>query len=119
MATTGRSRELGSAAKNRQGLTRWGRVCEVVRAEPYELVWRTVPTRLYPDSSEWTIRLTPDSRGTRIEQSYEIVKSSVLEPLYATLLPAHRDRREALRRDLERIGEIAAAEASQVSATQR
>ena len=105
--------------KNRQGLTRWGRVCEVVRAEPYELVWRTVPTRLYPDSSEWTIRLTPDSRGTRIEQSYEIVKSSVLEPLYATLLPAHRDRREALRRDLERIGEIAATEASQVSATQR
>lgn len=105
--------------ENRQGLTRWGRVCEVVRSEPYELVWRTVPTRLYPDSSEWRIRLTPDSMGTRIEQSYEIVKSSVLEPLYATLLPAHRDRRDALRRDLERIGEIAATEASQVSATQR
>src|SRR5262245_30464688 len=37
--------------RNKQGLLRWGRLCEVVSAEPHELVWRTVPTRVYPDST--------------------------------------------------------------------
>ncbi len=93
--------------RNRHGLTRWGRLCEIVRVDPFVLVWRTVPTRLYPDSTEWTIRLTPHEGGTRIEQSYEVLKGSALEPLYATLIPAHRDRLDALRRDLDRIGRIA------------
>ena len=43
--------------RNRAGVFRWGRVCEIVSAEPYELAWRTVPTALYPDSSEWRITL--------------------------------------------------------------
>src|SRR6187431_2471844 len=43
--------------RNRAGLFRWGRVCEIVSAEPFELVWFTVPTALYPDSSEWRITL--------------------------------------------------------------
>jgi len=93
--------------RNKQGLIRWGRLCEVVRVEPYELVWRTVPTRLYPDSTEWALRLAEVEGGTRIEQTFEVVKGSKLEVLYATILPAHRDRTEALRRDLERIGAIA------------
>lgn len=95
--------------RNRQGAFRWGRLCEVVRAEPFELVWRTVPTRLYPDSTEWALRLTREPNGTRIEQTFHVVKGTKLEPLYATVLPAHRDRTEALRHDLERIGQIAAA----------
>lgn len=94
--------------RNEQGLLRWGRLCEVVRAEPYELVWRTVPTRLYPDSTEWTLRLAPVDRGTRIEQTFQVVKGSMLESVYATILPAHRDRTEALRQDLTRIGDLAA-----------
>ena len=93
--------------RNKQGLIRWGRLCEVVRAEPFEIVWRTVPTRLYPDSTEWAIRLTPADEGTRIEQTFQVVKGTKLEPLYATLMPAHRDRTEGLRRDLQRIGETA------------
>jgi hypothetical protein len=93
--------------RNAQGLIRWGRLCEVSSAEPYELVWRTVPTRLYPDSTEWAIRLERVDGGTRIEQTFEIVKGTVLEPVYATILPAHRDRSESLRHDLERIGAIA------------
>ena len=43
--------------RNRAGMFRWGRVCEIVSAEPYELVWGTVPTARYPDSSEWRIAL--------------------------------------------------------------
>ncbi len=91
---------------NRQGLFRWGRVCEVLSVEPYELVWRTVPSILYPDSTEWTMRLLPVEDGTRIEQSFRVVKGTKLEPVYATLLPAHRDRTASLRRDLRRLAEI-------------
>jgi hypothetical protein len=93
--------------RNRQGLVRWGRLCEVVRAEPYELVWRTVPTWLYPDSTEWALRLAPADGGTRIEQAFRVVKGTKLEAVYARLIPAHRDRTEALRADLERIGAVA------------
>lgn len=109
----GGATEAGPGARfrgrNRQGVLRWGRLCEVLRVDPHALVWRTVPTRLYPDSSEWTIRLTPvEGGGTRITQSFEVVKGTVLEPLYAKLAPAHRDRTEALRHDLRRIGSLAA-----------
>lgn len=93
--------------RNKQGLVRWGRLCEILRVEPYELVWRTVPTRLYPDSTEWAIRLERVDGATRIEQSYHVVKASKLEPVYATFLPAHRDRIDALTKDLERIGTLA------------
>jgi hemerythrin-like domain-containing protein len=93
--------------RNRQGLIRWGRLCEVVRVEPYVLVWRTIPTRLYPDSTEWAIRLERCDGGTRIEQSFRVVRGSTLEAFYATVLPAHRDRTDALQRDLERLGVVA------------
>ena len=94
--------------RNKQGLFRWGRLCEISSVEPYELVWLTVPTRLYPDSTEWAIRLAPDDGGTRIEQAFRVVKGTKLEPVYATILPAHRDRMDALKQDLERIGALAA-----------
>ncbi len=93
--------------RNEQGLVRWGRLCEIVSIGHFELVWRTVPTRLYPDSTEWAIRLTPEDEGTRIEQTFRVVKGSKLEPLYATVLPAHRDRTDQLRQDLVRLGEAA------------
>jgi iron-sulfur cluster repair protein YtfE (RIC family) len=93
--------------RNKQGLFRWGRLCEVVRAEPYELVWRTVPSRFYPDSTEWAIRLERVDGGTRIEQTFQLVKGTVLEPVYALFIPAHRDRTDALKQDLERIGALA------------
>ncbi|MEZ5407492.1 MAG: hemerythrin domain-containing protein [Acidimicrobiales bacterium] len=125
------SRWVGGAAEarpgarfrgsNRQGPFRWGRLCEVVRTEPYELVWRTVPGRLYPDSTEWALRLTPadesggDGAGTRIEQTFRVVKGSWLEPIYATVVPAHRQRATALKRDLARIGDVAAGEASRAA----
>jgi hypothetical protein len=96
--------------RNRAGIFRWGRICEVVANEPYELVWRTVPTKLYPDSTEWTIRLRPTHDGTEIEQSFTVVRGAkVLAILYGLVIPTHRDRTAALTEDLRRIGHLAAA----------
>jgi hypothetical protein len=94
--------------RNRQGVFRWGRLCEIVSVGTGEIVWRTVPTRAYPDSTEWSIRVARVDTGTRIEQSFRVVKVTWLEPVYARFLPAHRDRTAALTRDLERIGALAA-----------
>ena len=94
--------------RNRAGLFRWGRVCEVVSAEPHELVWRTVPTPLYPDSSEWRIALDRVDGRTRISQHFRVLRApKVLSALYALVIPAHRDRTTALIADLERLGAVA------------
>ena len=94
--------------RNRAGIFRWGRVCEIVAAEPYELVWRTIPTALYPDSTEWRIRLHSTHGGTKIEQMFTVVRSPrLLETVYATMIPAHRDRIAALTEDLRRLGDLA------------
>ena len=95
--------------RNRAGIFRWGRVCEIVDVHPYEIVWRTVSSARFPDSTEWCIALSPVEGGaTRIEQTFKVVRAPrVLSVLYALLIPAHRDRTEALREDLRRIGEVA------------
>jgi hypothetical protein len=94
--------------RNRAGVFRWGRVCEVVSAAPHELVWRTVPTALYPDSSEWRIALEAVGTGTTISQSFRVLRApKVLAVLYALLIPNHRDRTAALIEDLERLGAVA------------
>jgi len=94
--------------RNRAGIFRWGRVCQILSAEPYELVWRTVPTLLYPDSTEWRISLEEIEGGTKVSQRFEVVRApKVLSVLYALVIPAHRDRTAALRQDLERLGAAA------------
>lgn len=94
--------------RNRAGLFRWGRICEIVAVDPYQLVWRTVPTTLYPDSSEWTITLDATETGTTIEQRFRVIRApQLLDRLYALVIPAHRDRNEALTDDLRRLGKIA------------
>lgn len=96
--------------RNRQRMFRWGRICEVVSADDHELVWRTVPTALYPDSTEWRIAVEPAEGGTMITQRFSVVKATkLLEPVYATMIPDHRDRDAALREDLRRLGAVAAA----------
>ena len=95
--------------RNRAGLFRWGRVCEIVSADPYELVWITVPTALYPDSSEWRITLAKVDAGTRISQQFRVLRApKALAVLYALVIPAHRDRTAALVEDLTRLGTVAA-----------
>lgn len=99
--------------RNHQGLLRWGRVCEVLSADGHELVWRTVPTRLYPDSSIWRIRVEPADGGTRLVQTFEVVRGpKILDPIYATIAPNHRDRDAALREDLRRLGAVARSSAA-------
>jgi Polyketide cyclase / dehydrase and lipid transport len=99
--------------RNRNGIWRWGRLCEIVVVQPGELAWRTVPTRRYPDSSEWRITLHPSGTGTGIEQTFRVLKApKLLEPIYATIIPSHRDRTKALTTDLERLGALAARPAA-------
>ena len=83
-------------------------MCEIVSAEPNELVWRTVPTALYPDSSEWRISLERIDASTRISQHFRVLRApKVLSVLYALIIPAHRDRTAALTEDLQRLGTVA------------
>ena len=50
--------------RNTVGRVRWARTNEMVAVEaPREFSWRTVPTRMYPDSTEWTIPIEPVEGG--------------------------------------------------------
>jgi hemerythrin-like domain-containing protein len=97
---------------NKAGPWSWSRVNEIVVAdEPQTLVWRTIPTLLYPDSSEWRITLSTVDGRTRIVQSFQVLRApAVLARFYSIAVPAHRDRTTGLADDLRRLGEIAAAE---------
>ena len=98
--------------RNRQGIFRWGRVCEVLAAEPPELVWRTVPTTFYPDSTVWRISVTPTEGGTLLEQRFDAVRvPKFLDVVYGVMVPAHRDRAAALTEDLRRLGALASSPA--------
>jgi Polyketide cyclase / dehydrase and lipid transport len=96
--------------RNRLQRMGWARQNELVVADaPRELVWRTVPTRRYADSTEWRIRLEPFAGGTRIVQTYEILHiHPLVDRLFWLLIPAHRDRMPALLEDIRRLGEVAA-----------
>lgn len=95
--------------RNRAGWARWTRTCEIVAVdEPRELVWRTVPSALFPDSTEWRIRLEPAGRGTAITQSFRVLRAPwLLDRLYARMIPSHQDRDARLAEDLARIGAAA------------
>ena len=101
------------AGANRMGRNRWVRVNEVLAADrPRRFSWRTVPSGYYRDSTIWSFDLEPVDGGsrTRITQSFEIVQlNAILDRVFALIVPAHRDRREALAGDLRRLGAVAAA----------
>lgn len=96
--------------RNANGLKRWSRTCEIVEADrPRRVSWRTVPSRLYPDSTLWTYDLAPADGGTRITQSFQVLKlSPFFDRLFYLAIPAHRDRSEALVDDLHNLGTVAA-----------
>lgn len=100
---------------NKNGRMRWSRVCEVTTADaPRTIAWRTVRTRLYPDSSVWTFDLEPTERGCRITQRFDVVSANpIADRLFYALIPAHRDRSAALRQDLVSLGEVAAQPAGE------
>ncbi len=98
---------------NRAGPWSWSRVNEILVAdEPRTLVWRTIPTLLYRDSSQWRITLDRVEGRTRVVQSFQVLRApAVLARVYSIVVPAHRDRTTSLADDLRRLGEIAATEA--------
>ncbi len=88
---------------------KWSRTCTITELELERLlVYRTsggVPS----DSTEWTFRLAPVGGGTRITQSFRILKfPRVMELATVVFNKDHRDRSEALRGDLVRLGELSA-----------
>jgi uncharacterized protein YndB with AHSA1/START domain len=91
--------------KNRRGPLRWSRLNQFFSVrEPEELVWRTMPGGIYSDSVEWRITLTPEAEGTRVRESFEVVKlSKAFERLIGVILPAHKDRAADLADDLGRL----------------
>jgi len=96
--------------RNRRGRTGWTRTCEIVGYEPgREIRWRTIPTSLYRDSTIWTITVEPEgASGSRVTQRYEVVQlSALMDRLMYLLMPAHRDRHDALEADLHRAGDVA------------
>jgi uncharacterized protein YndB with AHSA1/START domain len=97
--------------RNEQGWSRWTRRCEVLTAEaPHTFAFRTVPGRFARDSSLWTFTIEPDGSGTRLTQSYRVLRlNPILDRLLYLIMPAHRDRSGALRDDLERIARLAEA----------
>jgi Hemerythrin HHE cation binding domain/Polyketide cyclase / dehydrase and lipid transport len=95
--------------RNRAGLIRWSRICEVVTATRGEqFAFRTVPEQLDPtrrDSCVWGYHFEPDGTGTRITHYYTLVQPPQpwLLMLYGILMPHHRDARPALRHTLEQL----------------
>jgi uncharacterized protein YndB with AHSA1/START domain len=98
--------------RNRSGWLRWSRICEAVAVEASrELVWRTIPAPLLPDSTEWRIALEPVAGGTRIVQSYQVTRCPGWYAwVVARINPTHIDRSGALADDLRRLGAIAAGD---------
>lgn len=89
----------------------WSRINEVVLAdEPTtcRVAHRAPP--VYPDSSEWTVEFEPVDGGTRITQSYRVLRlpPAVLCRLYPIIAPDHRGRAVGLTADLRRLGALAA-----------
>jgi uncharacterized protein YndB with AHSA1/START domain len=86
---------------------RWSRTCTITELEPERLLVYRTSGGLPADSTEWRFRLEPLDRGTRITQSFRILKFPRAAELATCLFnPPHRDRSDALRGDLARLGEV-------------
>ena len=97
----------GSNKVNRFG---WSRICTVTALEPGRAFAYRTSGGTPPDSTAWSFELRPEGDGTRVVQRYEVLKfPRVMELLTYALVPAHRDRRPALRADLVRLGEVSGA----------
>jgi iron-sulfur cluster repair protein YtfE (RIC family)/uncharacterized protein YndB with AHSA1/START domain len=96
---------------NKAGWSTWSRPCTITAWEPGRLLaYETKGPRIAQDSSEWTFQLEPVDGGTRITQTFRVLSLPlVIDRIIWATLPPHRDRNEALRADLERLGALAAA----------
>jgi hypothetical protein len=99
--------------RNKKGLIRWSRVCEVVTAEAgHTFAYRTVPERLdlsRRDSTTWAYRFTPENGGTIVTHTYEVTLLPMRPflALYRRLMPQHTDMRPAMTDNLTALKNIA------------
>lgn len=95
--------------RNRARWAHWSRTNEITNIDPpHEIGWRTVPTLLFPDSTQWHIRLEPFEGRTHITQSFTVLRAPwLLDRLYARLIPTHQNRDARLAQDLARAGAAA------------
>ena len=95
---------------------RWSRSCVFSVVEPPRaLVRRTGGLWGRVDSTQWRIDLEPVGAGTRIVQTYQVLRVAPgLDRVYWRLIKAHRDRRAALAEDLDRLAALAVLEAQPV-----
>lgn len=97
--------------RNRSGVVRWSRVCEVTASDPgSRFVFRTVPERVDPsrrDSTTWSYTFVAEGEGTRVTHSYEITMfpSRPFRALYGWMLPHHRDMRPQMAETLAALKE--------------
>lgn len=98
--------------RNRSGKYRWSRSCVFTVVEPTgQLAWRTGGIWGRVDSTEWRITLEPAEGGTRIVQEYDVLHVAPgLDRVYSLFVKAHRDRRDALAQDLQRLAALAEIE---------
>ena len=91
--------------RNRSGWLRWSRTCEILAVDPpLQIAWRTIPTPLFVDSTDWRITLAPAGAGTQIVQAFQVTKCPRWwEWIVARVNPRHIDRSAALTDDLHRI----------------
>ncbi|MGW0024951.1 SRPBCC family protein [Rhodococcus sp. NPDC003383] len=94
---------------NRSGIFVWSRSCMFTTVDPpRSLAWKTVGLWGKVDSTVWRIDLEPNGTGTRIVQTYDVVHVAPgLDRVYWLLVKAHRDRRDALSDDLQRLARLA------------
>jgi uncharacterized protein YndB with AHSA1/START domain len=97
---------------NKSLYLRWHRTCVVTEVDPgRSITWRTIPTWRFVDSTEWRFTLEPLDHGTRIAQTYQVLRCPRWwEWVVLRFNPPHRDRTAALAADLSRIGAVAAAD---------
>jgi hypothetical protein len=98
--------------RNKNGLIRWSRVCEVVTADRGQaFAYRTVPERVDPsrrDSTIWSYQLTPEDAGTTVTHSYDVTVMP-LRPfiaLYRRIMPQHADMRPQMTANLAALKQI-------------
>ena len=98
---------------NRRGWMRWTRLSEIDFADaPKEIVWHTVPSGIYRDSTEWRVSLRPAPDGTEVTESFRILRlARPMESLLGLVQPAHRDRSKDLADDLARLKKVVEATA--------
>ena len=97
--------------RNRSWIWRWTRTSELIAVDaPRRLSWRTIPTLLFVDSTDWCLTLEADDGCTRIVQTFEVTKCPRWwEWVVAHVNKPHIDRSAALNADLQRLASLAEA----------